>query len=391
MAPVEQKFTPPDFTDERLQKAPNVQVETVVKEGVAPSGFYLTTHMPTYYKVNGNWIIPEKSSLNCVAVLKDDRIEITELRDLKVGDRVVMTKNQDGSTGILRYAEGFADRVRIPYGLSVETSNTASYEELFELMKQEKENGGYIVWVLGPAVVFDHDTRIGLSRLAEAGYVQSLLGGNAMATHDLEGGYLNTALGQDIYTQISVPMGHYNHLDTLNAIRRVGSIQEFIDQGNVKDGFIKTLKSLDVPVTLAGSIRDDGPLPEVTAEVSISLTNAKKETDKATLIICLATMLHSISTAEMASSYRLDEEGNVVPVYIFSVDVTENAVNKVSAARDHIAVRTLVTNVQDFVVNAERALIPDILQESNRVEVEVGQTVAISREETAQAEQELER
>lgn len=386
---LEKKFTPPDFTSDLLKNAPNVTLEEVTKEGVAPKGFYLTTHMPTYYKIDDEWQLPERTSLNCVAVVKDGKVVITELRDLQVGDQVVMTKTQDGTTGILRFAEGFSKDVQTQLQLSVETSNTASYEELFELMQHEKENGGYIVWVLGPAVVFDHDTRIGLSRLAEAGFVQSLLGGNAMATHDLEGGYLNTALGQDIYTQISVPMGHYNHLDTLNAIRRVGSIQEFIDQGNVKDGFIKTLKSLDVPVTLAGSIRDDGPLPEVTANVNVSLTNAKAETDKATLIVCLATMLHSVSTAEMASSYRIDENGDVVPVFIFSVDVTENAVNKVAAARDHIAVRTLVTNVQDFVVNAEKALIPEVLQESDQQEVEEPQFAEVKDSKEAEAKKSL--
>ena len=84
-----------------------------------------------------------------------------------------------------------------------------------------------------------------------------------MATHDLEAGYLDTALGQNIYTQESMPMGHYNHLDLLNEVRRSGSIRDFIKEGNVKDGFIKTLDKLDIPYVLVGSIRDDGPLPEV--------------------------------------------------------------------------------------------------------------------------------
>ena len=178
-----------------------------------------------------------------------------------------------------------------------------------------------------------------------------------MATHDLEGGYLNTALGQDIYTQISDPLGHYNHLDTLNAIRKLGSIDEFINRGKVRDGFVKTLKRLGVPITLAGSIRDDGPLPEVTGNVYESLDNVKRQTDEADLIICLATTLHSASTAETASSYKIDENGKLIPVFLFTVDVTENAVRKVSSARDKIAVRSLVTNVQDFVVNLEKELI----------------------------------
>ncbi|MDY2927784.1 hypothetical protein [Anaerococcus sp.] len=352
-------FTPPDFSDEKYASSKDVTTAEVVKDGVSPQGFYLTSHAPTYYKVDGKWQIPERSSQDCLAVLEDGKIYVREFRNLKKGDKVVIADTNDGSQGVLKYAEGFSDEVLARGGDFVEASNTSNYRLLYELMKKERDAKGMITWVLGPAVVFDFDTRNGLSRLAENGYVQALLGGNAMATHDLEGGYLNTALGQDIYTQISDPLGHYNHLDTLNAIRNVGSIDEFINQGNVRDGFVKTLNRLGVPITLAGSIRDDGPLPEVTGNVYESLDNVRKQTDKSNLIICLATTLHSASTAETASSYRIDEDGNVVPVFIFTVDVTENAVRKVSAAREGIAVRTLVTNVQDFVVNLEKELVPE--------------------------------
>ena len=352
-------FTPPDFSDEKYASSKDVSTAEVIKDGVSPQGFYLTSHAPTYYKVDGKWQIPERSSQDCLAVLEDGKIYVREFRNLKKGDKVVIADANDGSQGVLKYAEGFSDEVLARGGDFVEASNTSNYRLLYELMKKERDAKGMITWVLGPAVVFDFDTRNGLSRLAENGYVQALLGGNAMATHDLEGGYLNTALGQDIYTQISDPLGHYNHLDTLNAIRNVGSIDEFINQGNVRDGFVKTLNRLGVPITLAGSIRDDGPLPEVTGNVYESLDNVRKQTDKSNLIICLATTLHSASTAETASSYRIDDDGNVVPVFIFTVDVTENAVRKVSAAREGIAVRTLVTNVQDFVVNLEKELVPE--------------------------------
>lgn len=233
-------------------------------------------------------------------------------------------------------------------------------------MNHEKENGGSILWVLGPSVVFDYDTRIALSELAHQGYVNGLLAGNALATHDLEGGCIDTALGQNIYTQQSVPLGHYNHLDLLNEVRRRGSTKQFIEEGHVKDGFIKTLYELDIPIVLAGSIRDDGPRPEVHGPVSASLSAMKKLTDKATLIICLATMLHSVATVNLASSYRVTDGGTIVPLYLYSIDVTENVNNKIAAARDYTAVRTLVTNVQDFVVNVQRGL-----AEKNEAEREV--------------------
>lgn len=384
------KFTPPDFTSEKFMKANEIKVAEVKKDGVAPSGFYLTSHMPTYYHHQNKWILPKHNSQNCVAVLADEDIFIKELNDLKVGDKVVLGKECDGSNGVIVYREGWDSSVVSETGKAVETSSTEDYNYLFELMRHEKETGGHIVWVLGPSVVFDYDTRIGLSELAENGYVNALLAGNAMATHDLEGGYLDTALGQNIYTQVSVPMGHYNHLDLLNAVRRTGSTAKFIADGNVKNGFIKTLNKLDIPFVLAGSIRDDGPLPEVYHNVSEALTAVKEQTDKATLIICLATMLHSVSTAELASSYRVLPDGSIAPVFMYSIDVTENVVNKVSAARENIAVRTLVTNVQDFVVNVQRALLAPVDEmQVEPVEVNVKEHVENQAQEHTSAQKEM--
>ena len=152
-------------------------------------------------------------------------------------------------------------------------------------------------------------------------------------------------------------MGHYNHLDLLNEVRTIGSIKKFIEAGNVKDGIIKTLSDMDVPFVLSGSIRDDGPLPEVIGDTDRALSETKKQLDKATLIIGIATMLHSLSVANMASSYRVRKDKSITPVYMYTVDVTENVTNKVGAAREYMAYTPMVTNVQDFVVNCERALI----------------------------------
>ena len=352
------KFTPPNFTANQFKNSPDVKYAKVLKNGVAPTGFYLTSHLPTYYKHNGTWLLPQRSSLNCAAVIKDGSIVIKELRDLTKDDEVVLAETSDGTEGVFKSAHLFNSDILQTSGRAVETSFTGDYDFLYSLMKHEKETGGHIVWVMGPSVVFDYDTRLALSELAYAGYVNALLAGNALATHDLEGGYLNTALGQNIYTQESVPMGHYNHLDLLNEVRRAGSIKKFIAEGHVKNGFIKTITELDIPFVLAGSIRDDGPLPEVHQKVTDALTAMKEQTDKATLIICLATMLHSVTTANLASSYRIAKDGSVIPVYMYVVDVTENAANKVSAARENVAVHSIITNVQDFVVNVRNALMP---------------------------------
>lgn len=376
------EYTAPNFDELDLTQAQDVKLAQVVKDGIVPKGFYLTSHCPTYYKHKGEWLLPKRSSLNCVAVVTDDVVTIKEIRDVKSGDLVVLGSKDNGQEGIFKHSNGFKPQVYQQGGDFVEASNSSNYQLMYDLLKHEKENNGYIVWVLGPAVVFDHNTRRGLSKLAENGYVHSLLGGNAMATHDLEGGYLGTALGQDIYTQISDPLGHYNHLDLLNAVRREGSIKNFIAKGNVRDGFVKTLVQLEVPITLAGSIRDDGPLPEVTADVYQSLTNARHELEKATLVICLATTLHSASSAEISSSYRVDDGGNVYPVFFYTVDVTENAVRKVTAARENMAVRSLVTNVQDFVVNLEYHLVNEVVLDEATEYVQENEVTELEAKET---------
>ncbi|APH16795.1 amidinotransferase family protein [Clostridium sporogenes] len=348
------KFTPPDFTQDVLVKAPDVKIGEVEKDGVAPQGFHITSVLPEYFKVKGEWVLPTQTSLDCAAIVKDDNtVEVVEFRSLKVGDKVILGKSVDGSEGIYKYAEGFDNIPKVGFGRTVESSFSKDYKELYEILKHEKENNGHIVWVLGPAVVFDYDTRVALSELAEKGFVNALMAGNAMATHDLEGGLLGTALGQNIYTQESVPMGHYNHLDLINEARRAGSIEALLSEGNVKDGFIKACIEHNIPIVLAGSIRDDGPLPPVCHNVTCGLDAMKEQAQKATVIICLATVLHSVATANLASSYKV-VDGSVRPVYVYSIDIAEYAVNQVATAREHVGVKTIVTNVQDFVVNVQK-------------------------------------
>lgn len=137
------------------------------------------------------------------------------------------------------------------------------YDKLMDLLRYEMEHGGKVVWLMEPAFAFDYDARRAMGLLIDNGYAQGLLAGNALATHDLEGALIHTALGQDIYTQVSQPNGHYNHLDVINKVRRNGSIPQFIKDYNIDNGIIYSCVKNNVPFVLAGSIRDDGPLPEV--------------------------------------------------------------------------------------------------------------------------------
>ncbi len=182
-----------------------------------------------------------------------------------------------------------------------------------------------------------------------------MLAGNALATHDLEGAYLHTALGQNIYTQESQPLGHYNHLDTINRVRYDGGIRQFIEKEHIDNGIIYNCEKYHVPYVLAGSIRDDGPLPPVYGNVYEAQDAMRAQVRKATTVICMATMLHTIATGNMTPSYRVLPDGTVRQVYFYCVDISEFTVNKLTD-RGSLAAHGIVTNVQDFIVNISKGL-----------------------------------
>ena len=182
-----------------------------------------------------------------------------------------------------------------------------------------------------------------------------MLAGNALATHDLEGALLHTALGQDIYTQKSHPNGHYNHLDVINKVRASGSIPQFINDCKIDNGIMYSAVKNHVPFVLTGSIRDDGPLPEVIGDAYQGQSEMRKLVKKCTTIICLATMLHTIAAGNMTPSFRVLPDGTIRPVYLYSVDADEFVVNKL-LDRGSLAATTIVTNVQDFITILARGL-----------------------------------
>lgn len=358
------KYNEPNWEDEILIDSEDINLKPTKEDGVLPEGFYLSSIYPEYLKLDGKWTLIEESIPFTLLVVKDGKITPTEPLNLKKGDLVACSDKKDGSKGLLVNEDPFDD---LDYNfdlLSYDLSGSEMYDKLTSLMEHEKKReNGYILWVLGPAVVFDYDTRVALTELLEAGYMDSLLAGNAMATHDLEGGYLQTALGQNVYTQESMPNGHYNHLDTINEARRLGSIEKFVESGEIEDGLMKKIVEMKIPYVLAGSIRDDGPLPSVYGDAFESITKMEAELKKATLVITLATQLHSVGAASMKSCYKV-EDGKIRPVYVYSVDISENSTASVMRVRDNYGVKTFLTNVQDFCYILKRKL---IIEEENYV------------------------
>lgn len=356
------KYYAPDFSSEPLKSAPDVRWEEAAADGVAPENYHSTSMYPEYFKINGEWMLPERSRMDSSVVFaKDGTLKVVENRNLKKGDRVILGRTEKGEEGIYLHTRGFEDpeetekdQFVFRQGRSRETSYARDYDRFFELLNYEREHGN-ILWVMGPAFAFDADARRAMEAMVENGYVDGLMAGNALATHDLEGAMFHTALGQDIYTQKSHPNGHYNHLDLINRVRRSGSIPQFIEDYKIDDGIMYSCVKNKIPFVLTGSIRDDGPLPEVIGNAYEGQTAMRQMVEKATTVVCLATMLHTIATGNMTPSYTVTPEKEIRPVFLYTVDADEFVVNKL-LDRGSLSATTIVTNVQDFIMLTVKGL-----------------------------------
>ena len=352
----------PDFSQPKFTNAPDVKWQEVELDGVAPEYFHSTSMYPEYFKIDGTWRLAEESRMDSSVVISPNgKLAVVENRNLKKGDRVVLGRTERCEEGIYVYNTAFMteeavleDKFVFRQGRSRETSYARDYDILLERLKYEKEHGN-IVWVMGPAFAFDSNARKAMQALIDNGYAHGLLAGNALATHDLEAALLNTALGQDVYTQKSQPNGHYNHLDVINKVRKSGSIPQFIEDHEIDNGIIYGCVKNHVPMVLTGSIRDDGPLPEVIGDAYQGQTAMRDIVKNATCVICLATMLHTIATGNMTPSFRVLDEGTIRPVYLYTVDADEFVVNKL-LDRGSLSATTIVTNVQDFITIVAKGL-----------------------------------
>lgn len=351
----------PSFEGAQFKSAPDARFEPAPAAGIAPDNFHATSIYPEYFKVQGQWKLAPVSRMDCAVVHKGEELLITEIRRVEKGDLVLIGRNDDHTEGIYIHSDPFeTDRKKLgdPFSFrssrSRETPMSRDYECLEALLDYESDYG-HISWVLGPAVVFDHYSRQVMAGLIQAGYVHSILAGNAVATHDIEGAVFGTALGNDIHTNMPVPKGHYCHIDTINMIKSAGSIEEFIKQRQITDGIMAACVRHGVPYVLAGSIRDDGPLPEVHRNVYEAQDAMRKYTDKATTVICMATQLHSIATGNMTACFRKVGD-DIRPVYFYIVDTTEFAANKLKD-RGSLSAIAITTNVHDFLGNLSRRLL----------------------------------
>jgi len=341
--------TTPDFSQPPFAGAPAARFEPLPADGVLPEGFFSTSNLPTYVQVGGRWVAPTRPRMDCVVVKRGDELETIEPRRLKRGDLVAMGEAEDGSQGIVVHAKGFlgvvhgANEFRF-MSTEVSRERPVNYEELAARVGEEKRRGGYLVWVVGPALVHSR-ARADFEWFIRNGYVQAVLAGNAVAVHDIEAAIFGTTLGMSNTGQ-PTEGGHGLHMRAINRVRAAGSIERAVETGLLKSGIMHALVSQRIPFVLAGSIRDDGPLPGVYANTLEAQDAMREHTVKATGAIFIATALHAIAVGNMLPAFYLDG-GAPSPLMTICVDQTEFVVNKLRDRGTHQAYG-VVTNAQDF-------------------------------------------
>jgi lysine-ketoglutarate reductase/saccharopine dehydrogenase-like protein (TIGR00300 family) len=339
-------YAPPDF--EPLRAVPEARFDRAPAEGVAPEGFFPSSNLPTYVKVAGRWVMPERPRMDCVLVRRGERLLALGARHLRAGELVALGEHEDGREGILVHAAGFASgsagQAFRFMSTEVSRERPTPYAELASSLKAERDRGGYLVWVLGPAVVHAR-ARADVEWLITNGYVQAVLAGNAVAAHDIEAALYGTTLGMQ-GDGLLAERGHGLHLRAINRVRAAGSVAAAVEQGLLTSGIMHALVTQRVPFVLAGSIRDDGPLPEVLTDALAAQDAMREHTTRATGAVLIATALHAIAVGNQLPAFHT-HRGEVEPMLTVCVDQTEFVVNKLKD-RGTQAAFGVVTNAQDF-------------------------------------------
>jgi lysine-ketoglutarate reductase/saccharopine dehydrogenase-like protein (TIGR00300 family) len=317
-------------------------------DGVFPDYFYSTTNLETLVRLDRDWVRVEHPEMDCGLVVSDGPvIRTVPVSDVRAGDSVVC-----GAHGV---------RVELPpqaprgeeddFGfmsstVSSEKPQALLVRQIAERMREVKAAGKRVLWVGGPAVVHT-GAAPAMVRLVEAGYVDVLFAGNALATHDIESALFGTSLGVDLAKGSGVPHGHEHHIRAINTIRAAGSIAAAVGSGVLTGGVMHALVQADKPFVLVGSVRDDGPLPDVITDVIDGQRAMRAELHDVGFAIMVATMLHSIAT------------GNLLPASIplVCVDINPATVTKL-ADRGSAQAMGIVTDIGLFLEQLARELAP---------------------------------
>jgi len=313
-------------------------LEAADMHGVFPDAFYSTTNLDTFVRVAGDWVRVQHPEMDCGIRVHEaaGTAETVVMSDVQAGDRFVT-----GHRGI-RVLPLERPRESQPFefmasAVSSEKPKAQIVNEIARVLRQTRKEGRLAIVVAGPAVVHT-GAAPHLARLIEAGYIGAVFGGNAIATHDIEASLFGTSLGISLKEGTPIPGGHEHHLRAINTIRRCGSIKAAVEQGILTGGLMHTLVKTDTPFVLAGSIRDDGPMPEVITDVMEAQSVMREYAQRAGACLMLSSMLHSIAV------------GNMLPASVRTVcvDINPAVVTKL-ADRGSFQTVGIVTDVGLFV------------------------------------------
>src|ERR1035437_3742054 len=315
----------------------SAELQPVTQDGVFPQAFYSTSNQPTSVRVGEKWLEVENIEMDCGISVDGARAFCMRVDEARVGQKVVT-----GYQGIrVQPLERSRDREIFGFmqsQVSAEKPKKLLIREIAADMRQLRADGGAILFVGGPAVIHTGAGRY-LSALIRGGYVQVLFAGNALAAHDIESALYGTSLGISLDSGLGMEHGHEHHIRAINEIRRAGSIAAAVDSGVLKEGVMFEATRAGVNVVLAGSIRDDGPLPDVITDVIVAQKRMRqviRENDIG-LALMVGTMLHSIAT------------GNLLPATVRTVcvDMEPSVVTKL-ADRGSFQTVGIVTDVESF-------------------------------------------
>jgi lysine-ketoglutarate reductase/saccharopine dehydrogenase-like protein (TIGR00300 family) len=316
----------------------------VERDRCAPEDFYSTTNHRTFVRHGQKWIEVENQRMDAMIAVRDGRAHCRRLRDLRRGDRIVV-----GLRGIRVIPES-KERDRLAFafmanGISSERQVETAVRQTAALLRQALEQKQKVIVVAGPVVVHTGGVS-GLSALIRKGFVHAVLSGNALGVHDIEAALFGTSLGVRLSDGRQEEHGHRNHMRAINAMYHAGSVRAAVESGRLESGVLYECVKAGIPFVLAGSLRDDGPLPETITDMNCAQDAYAEQLKGAGLVLCLGTMLHSIATGNMLPSW----------VKIVCVDINPAVATKVSDRGTGQAVG-VVTDVGLFLDLLSKALV----------------------------------
>ena len=327
---------------------------TAARDGVFPDDFYSSTNLETVVHLSGAWVPVEQPEMDCGLLVTGSRVRTVPVSDVREGDEIVCgaagvrvvlpPREHSAHTGARAGSEAFGFMSSV---VSSEKPQALQVRQIASRIRDVKGDGGRILWVAGPALV--HTGAVApMVALINAGYVDILFAGNALATHDIEASLFGTSLGVDLSAGRGVEHGHEHHIRAINTVRREGSIAAAVASGVVTSGIMHAMVTRGKHYVLVGSVRDDGPLPDVYTDVMQGQRAMRSALRGVGLTVMVATMLHSIAT------------GNLLPasVPLVAVDINPATVTKL-ADRGSAQAVGIVTDIGLFMEQLATELVAD--------------------------------